>query len=102
MKSGMSNVLSLSGHPSWKFLNWSATEKYSIEQLKTYFMQLVFERGLLVLGTHNVTLAHGTKITNKVMNIYVEVLDIMQKAIEKEILQEELRVQPLESLFKVR
>jgi glutamate-1-semialdehyde 2,1-aminomutase len=100
--SGMSKVLSMSGHPSWKFLNWSATENYSIEQVRTYFMQLVFERGLLVLGTHNVTLAHSTKITKKISNIYFEVLNIMQKTIEKENLQDELKVSPLKPLFKVR
>jgi glutamate-1-semialdehyde 2,1-aminomutase len=39
----LSKVLTLSGHPSWKFLNWQATEKYSVDVLKTF---LIYQRTL--------------------------------------------------------
>lgn len=99
---GISELLSLSGHPTWKFLNWRSTPEYSVEEIKTYFMQLIFERGLLVLGTHNVTLAHKEKIVKKISEIYYEVFEIMKDKVEKGLLKRELKVEPLKPLFKVR
>lgn len=99
---GISELLSLSGHPTWTFLNWRSTPDYSVEEIKTYFMQLIFERGLLVLGTHNVTLAHKEKIVKKISEIYYEVFEIMKDQIEKGTLKNELKVEPLKPLFKVR
>lgn len=99
---GISELLSLSGHPTWTFLNWRSTPEYSVEEIKTYFMQLIFERGLLLLGTHNVTLAHKEKILRKIAEIYFEVFEIMKNTIEKGTLRSELKVTPLKPLFKVR
>jgi glutamate-1-semialdehyde 2,1-aminomutase len=95
-------LLSLSGHPAWTFLNWRSTPEFSVEEIKTYFMQLIFQRGLLVLGTHNVTLAHNQKIVKKISEIYLEVFGIMKDKIEKGTLRSELKVQALKPLFKVR
>lgn len=99
---GISELLCLSGHPTWTFLNWRSTPEYSVEEVKTYFMQLIFERGLLVLGTHNVTLAHKEKIVKKISEIYFDVFEIIKDKIEKGMLKNELKVEPLKPLFKVR
>lgn len=99
---GMGDLLSLSGHPSWTFLNWRSTSEFSVEELKTYFMQLIFERGILVLGTHNVTLAHKRKVRMSVSEIYFEVLEIMKDKIDRGTLRNALKVEPLKPLFKVR
>lgn len=99
---GVSELLSLSGHPTWTFLNWRSTPEYSVEEIKTYFMQLIFERGLLLLGTHNVTLAHKEKIVRKISEIYFDVFEIMKDKIEKGTLRNELKVEPLKPLFRVR
>ena len=101
-ESGMSDVISLSGHPTWVFLNWKPTSEYSIEEIKTYFMQLIFERGLLVLGTHNVTLAHDKKTVRKISETYSEVFKIMKDKIIKGTLRDHLKVEPLKPLFRVR
>ena len=99
---GISELLSLSGHPTWTFLNWRSTPEYSVEEIKTYFMQLIFERGLLVLGTHNVTLAHKQKVVKKISEIYFDVFEVMKDKIEKGTLRSQLKVEPLKPLFKVR
>lgn len=101
-EAGIGEMLSLSGHPTWKFLNWRATPEFSVEEIKTYFMQLIFERGLLLLGTHNVTLAHKQKVVEKIAEIYSEVFEIMKDKIEKGTLRSDLKVEPLKPLFKVR
>lgn len=99
---GLSDFLSLSGHPTWTFLNWKPTHSYSVDEIKTYFMQLVFERGLLVLGTHNTTLAHTPRIQKKILDVYSEVLGEVRKSISEGTLRKKLKVSPLEPLFKVR
>ena len=99
---GLSDFLSLSGHPSWTFLNWSPANSYSVDEIKTYFMQLVFERGLLVLGTHNTTLAHTPRIQNKVLDVYSEVFGEVKDSISEGTLRTRLKVNPLKPLFKVR
>jgi glutamate-1-semialdehyde 2,1-aminomutase len=96
------NIIQLSGHPSWKFLNWQPTENYSVDELKTYFMQQSFQKGLLVLSTHNVTKAFSTKIIDRTINIYSEVLTDLTRVIKEGCLRQELTVEPLKPLFRVR
>lgn len=99
---GLANVLTITGHPTWRFLNWNATEDYSVDQIKTYFMQEVFKRGLLVLSTHNVSLAHKQKIVTKISEIYQEVFYELAQVLREKKLAKELKVDPLKPLFKIR
>lgn len=101
-RNGLQNVLSLSGHPSWKFLNWHPTEHYSVEELKTYFMQQSFQKGLLVLSTHNVSTAFTDQIIEKTNNIYSDVFADLRRVITENSLRQELKVEPLKPLFRVR
>ena len=101
-KNGLEEILKISGHPTWRFLNWNATREYSVDQIKTYFMQEVFKRNLLVLSTHNVSLAHKPKIVSKISDVYQEVFYELSQALTKKNLEEELRVDPLKPLFKIR
>ena len=98
----LNSVLNLSGHPAWQFLNWHATNEYSQEEIKTYFMQEVFNNGLLVLGTHNVNLSHTPKVIQEISNIYEEVLGNLSRTLNEGTLREKLEVPPLEPLFRIR
>lgn len=101
-ESGLASLVSLSGHPTWKFLNWSSLDNVHESQLKTYFLQECFENGLLVLGTHNVTLAHTSAILNRIQKIYFKIFAKIGVAVERGDLERVLKVKPLEPLFKVR
>jgi len=98
----LEQVLDLSGHPTWKFLNWHATESYTVDELKTYFMQQTFRKGLLVLSTHNVTIAFNKRVIARAADIYNEVFCELNSAIMNESLRKELQVEPLKPLFRVR
>jgi glutamate-1-semialdehyde 2,1-aminomutase len=95
-------LLSLSGHPSWIFLNWREIDGYSADLLKTYFMQEMFQAGILILGTHNVNLAHTQRNLEKIEESYLSVLSSISNGIKQGDLQSKLRVAPLSPLFKVR
>ena len=101
-QSQLNEVLKISGHSTWRFLNWSPIEDYSANEIKTYVMQQVFANGLLVLLTHNVTLAHTPKVLDRVSRIYNRAFTNLHHAIEFQTLRDELKVNPLVPLFKVR
>jgi glutamate-1-semialdehyde 2,1-aminomutase len=98
----LSDYLSLSGHPSWTFLNWNGDERASAEQLKTYFAQLMYENGILVLNSHNITLAHTREVRRKTLQTYQRVLEKMAMTLKDGNIGRKLLVDPLVPLFKVR
>jgi glutamate-1-semialdehyde 2,1-aminomutase len=102
MGNEMDSYLELSGHPTWKFLTWSKVNNYNEMQLKTYFLQECFAEGLLVLNSNNVTLSHTSKVLNRALDKYEVVLSRVAESVQKKTLLENLRVDPLQALFKVR
>ena len=98
----MGTILQLSGHPSWIFLNWKATPEYSVDVLKTFFMQEMFEVGILILGSHNISLAFNDEVIEEIVSKYEGVLTTMGNEIKSGTLREKLRVDPIEPLFRVR
>ena len=99
---GLSETISLSGHKTWQFLNWTPTNGYSANEIKTYFMQEIFHEGVLVLASHNVSLAHKKREIDRISKGYEIALSKLKAVIESGKLRESLRAQPLVPLFKVR
>lgn len=93
---------SLSGHPSWSFLNMSGGEGYSQFEIKTLFLQEVFKRGVLTLGSHNISYAHEPAHVEKLVSVYSEVLPYVVSSAREGKLAERLECDVLEPLFKVR
>ena len=101
-QSDMSGLLEIKGHPTWKFLEWKDGSEFTTPELKTFFMQEMFRSGIIILSTHNVTLAHNKKIRGVIISKYERVLTLMKKAISSGNLKDKLEVVPLKPLFKVR
>jgi glutamate-1-semialdehyde 2,1-aminomutase len=102
VSTGNGEVVFLSGHPTWKFLNWSPHDNASVAEIKTYFMQEMFSRGILVLGTHNVSTSFKSKHIHRIKEAYREVLEGLGEALYNGDLSSKLQVKPLEPLFRVR
>ena len=98
----MEEFLHISGHPTWKFLNWEGNEKFNTQVIKTYFMQEMFKKGVLVLSTHNNSLSLTEKISEQVINIYGEVISDLSKSISDTSLLSKLHVKPIQPLFTLR
>jgi glutamate-1-semialdehyde 2,1-aminomutase len=98
----LTEVLRMTGHPSWTFLTWSASNGFTPDEIKTYFAQLMYENGLLILSTHNISLSHSGKILDQTIKIYEKVLLEVSSTISEGSLKEKLKVEPLLPLFKVR
>ena len=64
------SFLSTAGHPTWSFLVIKDTPSYSMWEIKTLFLQEMFARGILTIGTHNVSFAHTAKDVSTVITAY--------------------------------
>jgi len=67
------------------------------------FLQEVFARGVLTLGTHNMSYAHSDEDITRLLNIYNEVFELLKEIIKKKnVMDKWLKTEPLVPLFKIR
>lgn len=99
---GIDSFLSMSGHPSWTFLQFSDANGCSMWEIKTLFMQEVLQRGILTHGTHNVSYAHSEQDVDRLLEVYDQVFPILREAVVDGAMRQYLRCKPLEPLFRVR
>jgi glutamate-1-semialdehyde 2,1-aminomutase len=98
----MEDIVTISGHPAWTFLNFRPCNGYDDYEIKTFFLQEAFARGILTTGTHNMCYAHGEKEVDRLIEVYKEVLPLTKEAVEKKRLRELLKCDPAKPAFKVR
>lgn len=98
----LSEVLSITGKNCWSSLMFNDTGTHSQWELKTLFLQEMFLRGILTLGTHNMSYAHSDKDIDNLSRVYKEVFALIKEVLSKENLTELLRADPLVPLFKIR
>ena len=91
-----------SGHPSWSFLHIKDQEKYSSFEIKTFFLQESFKRGVITLGSHNISMSHTRSDVDKLIEVYSKVLPKIKHHLNNQDLLENIHGKILEPLFKVR
>lgn len=99
---GATDFLSVAGNPTWSFMLIKDTETYSQWHIKTLFLQEMFSRGILTIGTHNMSYSHSDEDLEKLFVAYAEVIPILVDALRHRKLESLLRCEPLQPLFKVR
>lgn len=99
---GGEDFLGVAGNPTWSFFTMKDCGRYTMWQIKTLFLQEMFERGMLTIGTHNMSYSHTEDDVRRLLQAYAEVVPLMVDAVRKETLESQLRCEPLEPLFKVR
>ncbi len=99
---GIGKFARTSGHPSWTFVHFADTATCSQFEIKTLFMQEALSRGILTLGTHNVSYAHSSGDVDRLLQVYDEVFPILREAVEEGAMKQYLRCTPLQPLFRVR
>jgi glutamate-1-semialdehyde 2,1-aminomutase len=93
--------LGVSGHPSWSFLTIKDTPRCSMWETKTLMLQEMLERGILTLGSHNISYAHSFSDIQRLLVVYSEVLPVLKQASERGA-TDLLECAPLVPLFRVR
>jgi glutamate-1-semialdehyde aminotransferase len=99
---GLSDIFWTSGHPSWSFLHIKEQEKYNVFEIKTFFLQEMFKRGILTLGSHNLSFSHTKKNVDRLLDVYAEVLPMIRQHIEHDTLLNNIHGDILQPLFKAR
>ncbi|MBB4842408.1 glutamate-1-semialdehyde 2,1-aminomutase [Paucibacter oligotrophus] len=98
----LGDIFGTSGHPTWSFLNIKDGRGVNAFEIKTLWMQEMHQRGILSVGTHNVSYAHRDSDIDALLQAYREVLPYIGDVLSKGQLTSVLRCEPLVPLFKVR
>jgi glutamate-1-semialdehyde 2,1-aminomutase len=101
-EAGLGDVFGVGGHPSWSFLIIRDARGATSFEIKTLWMQEILARGILSVGTHNISYAHTEKDVAQLLSVYREVLPMIGELLNRGRLREALRCEPLVPLFKVR
>ena len=98
----LGSMLTISGHPSWSFLQFRDTVNASKIHAKTFFIQEVFSRGIYALGTHNLSYAHSDADIDALLTCYGQVFSLLKQSIDSGTLQDRLACTPLVPVFSTR
>jgi len=98
----LENIVSISSFPSWSVLKFRELDSYSSFEVRTFFLQEVLKRGILTLGSHNLSFSHTQKDIDKLLDVYSEVFLLIGKHIKDETLIENIHGDILQPLFQVR
>jgi glutamate-1-semialdehyde 2,1-aminomutase len=101
-KHGIGPAITTGGKPCWSFLLFQDTPTCTQWELKTLFLQEVFARGILTIGTHNMSYAHSDDDIATLLRTYDEVFGILRGALDRGNITSLLRTAPLVPLFRVR
>ena len=99
---GVGDFLSNAGDATWGFLLMQDTPNANAFEIKTLFLQEIFARGILSLGTHNVSYAHTPADVAKLLQVYDEVFPILREAVHDNAMRQYLKCAPLVPLFRLR
>ena len=99
---GLADVFAVSGHPSWTFLTIKDISGANAFETKTLYLQEMFERGFLTIGTFNLSDAHSDSDIEALIAAHRDLLPMIGAAARDGTLVSRLRCEPLQPLFKVR
>lgn len=99
---GCQHFLTVAGHPSWSFLLIRDAEGVDQWEIRTLYIQEMLQRGILTLGSHNMSYAHSDADVERLLAVYREVLPLLAAAAKEGNAREHLRCEPLQPLFRVR
>ncbi len=101
-KHNVGDFLASAGDATWGFLLMQDRNGVNAFEMKTLFLQEIFARGILSLGTHNVSYAHTPADVARLLQVYDEVFPILREAVNDNAMRQYLKCAPLVPLFKLR
>ena len=97
---GLSSRVHCAGYPPRHVFQFLDEHGQESRALKTLFLQETVRRGILTLGAHNLSLAHTLEDVRWTLEVYREVFQILQQAVEAGCLEEYLQVPVVEPVFR--
>ncbi len=100
-KYGLLDVMTLKGFAPWKLIHFEDHQKASAAALKTFFIQEMIARGILINASLNLTFAHQSAEKEKIITAFEDVLSFMADALEDDLTRH-LKSPVIQPLFKIR
>ena len=100
-QNGLSEILTLSGHPTWLFWNWNLSEEI-VDTAKSMFLQNNLAQGVMMLNTINLSLAFNAKARKCFFEGLDKTLNFVSDSHVKNNYSLYLKGQVIKPLFKVR
>ncbi len=91
---GLDEVFLVGGDPSFPFMMPREGLGFGEPEIRTYFLQEMFERGFLVLGAHAISYAHTEDDIDRLLAAYGEVLQKVATALRNKTLPSLLKTVP--------
>lgn len=101
-KHGLTECISLNGHPSWTIFAFKDIPGATLWEIKSLYLQEVLARGILTLGSHNMSYAHTDSDLAQLEQAQDEAFGIIREAIDSGDIKSYLAGPPIEPLFRVR
>ncbi len=101
-KNGLEDILEIKGMPCWHIFNINNYKKYSSLQIQTYIQQELIKRGILWMGSHNMSFGHKRKDINKIIKSYKEIFPQLKEFLLKQNLEDKLLGDTIIGNYKIR
>ncbi len=95
-------IFSVIGVPVKSFFLINDTERYNLWDLKTFFLQHMFSKGILILSTHNISYAHNDKDISILLDAYTSFFQKLKDYDCNRKLRKLLKCDSLKPLFEIR
>ncbi len=95
-------IFEVVGHPSRTFMVTKEAPRSTSSQTKTLLLQEMFRRGILTIGTHNMSFAHTKADLSALRDAYAEVIPFVAGAVNEGRVASLLEGRTLEPVFEVR
>lgn len=98
----LQECIALKGHPSWTILQINDYGNHSSLKLKTLLFQELYGKGILTIGSHNMSYSHSNEDISRLLEAYEETFSLIRSGLDDDNLDSLLKCKPLEPLFRVR
>lgn len=99
---GLSDTIKLNGFDPWVLLGINAHPNAAPAAIKTVLIYEMAARGVLTFGSHNVSYAHTAADLAHVLGAYRGMLESLATMLARGALEPQMKVPPLEPVFRVR
>ena len=96
------SIFELKGLAPWTFLQVNDGQNTSANTIKSWLIQELCKRGILFIGSHNLSLSHTRKDIDKLINAYRELFTQAEILDDQHSFAAHLDGSEIESIFKVR
>lgn len=99
---GLSDFISIGGHPSWSLMQFRDAPGASGYAIKSLYLQVLLSNGILSAGSHNMSYSHTETDLNVLSAAQNLAFSEVAEALKENNLLKKLNGPPIEPIFKVR